>query len=83
MNSQVLKTIFPYADDAFFQAKIITKLPPTLAMPIEKVLQEIESAQYYRGCNHMLDFFELCSQYFSFIICINAHSSELRRKKMS
>jgi len=68
MNSQVLKTIFPYADDAFFQAKIITKLPPTLAMPIEKVLQEIESAQYYRGCNHMLDFFELCSQYFSFVL---------------
>ena len=70
MKHFTLKIIFSDADDSLCQSitKAITGFPPTLSIPIKKVLQEIESAQYYRGCNHMLDFFELCSQYFSFVL---------------
>lgn len=70
MTSPAFKDIIPYADDALNQEmeKAINKLPPTLAFPINNVFKEIDSSQYYRACNHMLDFFELCSQYLSFVL---------------
>ena len=70
MTDEMLRFLVPNADEALDQmvTRAETQLPPTISMPIRKVFSEIATDQYYRGCNHILDFFELSAQYLSFAL---------------